>query len=206
MEIAQHWSRRCQQQPHLFDGQVLLASHYNIHNNEAHLSFFQTSFSNFLAWKEWNCPDPSVYNAFSMAALKSRDGAFLLGRMAVHTAHRGQVYFPSGTPDLSDVSNGRVDLEASVIRELYEETGLEEASLNIQGWHLVIDNQSLAFMRPIHVPQDAAHLRQTILENLLMQDQPELDDIVIIHSKTNMLGLNMPGFVRRYVEHFLSSK
>ena len=37
-----------------------------------------------------------IDNCFSMAALRSDDGAFLLGEMAHHTYSAGQIYFPAG--------------------------------------------------------------------------------------------------------------
>jgi hypothetical protein len=45
-----------------------------------------------------------------MAALRGADGAFLLGEMAPHTTNGGQIYFLAGTPDPSDVFDGKVDL------------------------------------------------------------------------------------------------
>src|SRR5204862_5074520 len=70
------------------------------------------------------CALPILRNCFPMAALRSSDGAFLLGVMGAHTATAGQIYFAAGTPDPNDIVGDTVDLEGAVMRELTEETGL----------------------------------------------------------------------------------
>ena len=87
-------------------------------------AFLQTDFASFLAWRDWGFPEAGVTNCFSMGALRTSDGAWLMGVMAPHTAGAGKIYFPAGTPDPGDIVDGRVDLAGSVIREVAEETGL----------------------------------------------------------------------------------
>ena len=55
-----------------------------------------------------------------MAALRTRDGAFLLGEMGPHTMNAGKIYFAAGTPDRRDIFGEKVDLAASVAREMTE--------------------------------------------------------------------------------------
>jgi 8-oxo-dGTP pyrophosphatase MutT (NUDIX family) len=45
--------------------------------------------------------------------------------MASHTANPGQVYFAAGSLDLTDLVDGRCDIDANMRREVREETGLD---------------------------------------------------------------------------------
>src|SRR5882762_3146621 len=65
--------------------------------------YFETDFASFLAWRDWGFADKGVFNGFGMGALRSIDGAFVMGEMAAHTANAGRIYFPAGTPDLDDL-------------------------------------------------------------------------------------------------------
>ena len=66
-------------------------------------AYLETDFASFLAWRDWGFPDRRCATASRMAALRSADGAFLLGVMGRHTATAGQIYFPAGTPDPTDI-------------------------------------------------------------------------------------------------------
>ena len=128
-EIRSHWEERSKAQPKLFNGRVLLLGRHAFEScADGGLvlrgAYFETDFAAFLAWRDFGFPDASVCNGFSMAALQGSDGVFLLGEMSSHTANAGLIYFAAGTPDRQDVFGERVDLGASVTRELEEETGI----------------------------------------------------------------------------------
>ena len=117
--IATHWARLTKAKPSLFNGRVLLLGQRDIEtgaDGALRLKgvFFETDYADFIAWSDFGHPGERVDNCFAMAALRSNDGAFLLGEMAHHTYSAGQIYFPAGTPDPDDVFDDRVDLEASV--------------------------------------------------------------------------------------------
>ena len=111
-------------------------------------AYSEVDFASFVAWRDWDFPDKSVRNCFAMAALRSADGAFLLGEMGAHTATAGQIYFAAGTPDRNDLVGDTVDLERGVMRELAEETGLTLADVVPEpGWTAVLHGQRTALMK-----------------------------------------------------------
>jgi hypothetical protein len=56
-------------------------------------SCFETDYASFIAWRNWNCSDPTVDNFFAVAALWAADGAYLIGEMGPYTAGAGRLYF-----------------------------------------------------------------------------------------------------------------
>ena len=165
-------------------------------------SYFETDFASFFAWRDWGFPDRSVLNAFPQAALKAADGAFLLGVMGNHTANAGHIYFPSGTPDPNDVDGDRVDIGASLTRELREETGLDAGDFTVDpGWTAVFDGPRIALFGIVRSAEPAALLRERILRNLGSIAEQELADIRIVRSPADY-DPHMTGYVTAYLDDF----
>jgi 8-oxo-dGTP pyrophosphatase MutT (NUDIX family) len=200
-EIAAHFARRRARTPELWNGRVLLSHHFDIAGRVLTGGCFETDFASLIAWLDWGHPDRSVTTCFSMAALRAADGGFLLGVMAAHTANAGQVYFPAGTLDPVDIVDGRLDFDASVSREVTEETGLTAADFVVQPtWHAVLTGSRNAFMKIHDSPEAAEPLRARILANLGGQAKPEFSDIRIARGPAD-LSAEMPDHVRAFLTH-----
>lgn len=201
-EIDAHFAKLRIETPELWNGRVLLLRRGEIRDGVLSGAYLETDFASFIAWRDWGFPDKAIRNCFPMAALRSSDGAFLLGVMGCHTATAGQIYFPAGTPDPSDVDGDTVDLERGVIRELIEETGLGVEDFSAEpGWSATPLGQRLALMKVVQAPDSAATLQERIRAFLASQGQPELSDIHIVRG-VNDLRPTMPP----YVATFLASR
>jgi len=188
-------------QPALFNGRVLLLHRRAIEGGVMRGAFLETDYASFAAWQRWGWPETGVVDCFAAAAVQSADGAFLLGVMGDHTFHAGHIYFPCGTPDPSDVIDGKVDFDFSARRELQEETGLDAASFTAEpGWAVVTDGALIAAIKVMRSQRDAESLRADILENLARELQPELSDIRIVRSTADFDPM-MRGFVKAFLAH-----
>jgi 8-oxo-dGTP pyrophosphatase MutT (NUDIX family) len=205
--IATHWGRLTKTKPSLFNGRVLLLSHRLIETGSdgtLKLSgvFFETDYADYVAWAAFGHPGEPVDNCFSMAALRSDDGAFLLGEMAHHTYSAGQIYFPAGTPDPSDVFDGKVDLEASARRELLEETGLLAAETNMApDWTVVITPQRIACMKLMTFPLPAVRLKARIEAFLARDPLAEFSRVHIVGDPQDIDETRVPIFVADYLRY-----
>jgi 8-oxo-dGTP pyrophosphatase MutT (NUDIX family) len=192
----------------MFDGRVMMAHRFAIDESDGGSlasAHFETSFSAFIAWRDFGYPDMGVRNVFSMSALRSADGAFLLGEMAAHTANGGMVYFPAGTPDREDVRDGQVDLAGSVSRELREETGLDMAEGKVDPvWTLVALGPRIACMRPVVFDASADEICSRVAKTLAREAQPELAGLRAVRSMAEVEALNTPDFIRAYLAYAFS--
>jgi hypothetical protein len=200
-EIDAHFAELKHARPALWNGRVLLLHQWSLADGVFRGAYLETDFASFIAWRDWDFPDPTVRNSFSMGALQAADRAFLLGVMGAHTANAGKIYFPCGTPDLSDIAGDRVDLGGSVRRELAEETGLAASALHVEpGWTTVFAGPRIAQIKVLRSDETATALRTRIMDRLMQEQQPELADIRIVRGPPDLDPM-MPDFVVAFLRH-----
>ena len=199
-DIEAHFALKCREKPQLWNGRVLLGRHPVFTGDCLRAHYFETDFASFLAWRDWGFPDSGVFNGFGMGALRSADGAFVLGEMAGDTSNAGRIYFPAGTPDLDDVTDGRLDLANNVAREIEEETGLAPTDYRpAPHWDCVVLGASVAIMRVLDVDMPGEALKARIEANLARQEHPELSRIHLVRTRADFRP-TMPLFVTAFLE------
>ncbi|MFM2422126.1 MAG: hypothetical protein RL291_656 [Pseudomonadota bacterium] len=207
-EIAAHWAELQAKNPHLWNGRVLVQHAWEIVGGVYRARYAAINFATMLAWRDKGFPGPPMRNGFAAAALRARDGAFLMGLMAETTANAGRWHFPAGTPDLQDVTaDGRVDLAASLVRELREETGLEATEVVIDPrWYAVEAGPRVAFLRIVDLPLDADAARALILSRLPSLAEQELADIVIVRTRADVDRQRSPPFFAAFLDAALEGR
>jgi len=189
--------------PWLWNGRVLLLHEQAIDGRVFRGAYLETDYASFAAWRAWGRPAAGVCDCFGAAAVVAADGAVLLGVMGAHTANAGRIYFPCGTPDPVDIVDGKVDLDASLTRELKEETGLDRRDVAaLPGWTTVMDGALVAQIRILRSPLTADALRARMLAHLAREPRPELADIRIVRGPDDFEPA-MPSFVTAFLKrHF----
>ena len=198
-DIDVHFAAKKGEKP-IWNGRILLARDPVFADGCFSAAYFEADFASFLAWRDWGFPDQAVFNGFGMGALRCSDGAFIMGEMGPHTANAGRIYFPSGTPDLDDLSDGAVDMAGSVAREVGEETGLTPADYRASAhWDCIVSGSAIAMIRLLDVGSSGEALRARIEANLARQHQPELSAIHLVRELSDLTSA-MPRFVTAFVE------
>ena len=204
-DIDRHFAEVQRRHAGVWNGRILLLQRYAAADAVLSGACFEADYASFCAWRDWKFPDTSVYNVFAAAALRSADGAFVIGEMAQSTFNAGLLTFPCGTPEPADLdAAGMLDLGANLGRELMEETGLAIAELDPEsGWTMVRDRCYLALICQVIAPLDGEALRAQIVGNLARQQTPEFVGIRLARSRHD-LDAAMPGFVSAYLRHVWS--
>jgi 8-oxo-dGTP pyrophosphatase MutT (NUDIX family) len=201
-DIDAHFAALQRERPTLWNGRILLMHEHSVAGGVFGGAFLETDYASFRAWHDWGTPAVGVSDCFGAAAIIAADGAVLLGVMAPHTANAGRIYFPAGTPDLSDVADGKIDLDFSMARELLEETGLAVAQLRAEpGWTTVVDMPLIVHIKVLRSGEGADALRARILNHLARERQPELSGIRLVRGLDDLDPM-MPAFVTGFLTHF----
>jgi 8-oxo-dGTP pyrophosphatase MutT (NUDIX family) len=200
--IMAHFEQERRRTPAIWNGHILLSR--NMRGNAATLTgdCFRTDFAGMLAWRAWDWPDRTVFNGFGQGALLTADGAFLMGVMGRNTVNRGKVFFAAGTPDESDIRDGRLDMMASIFRELTEETGFTADDVTQEGpWIVVRDAQRLAFNRVLRLSLTVDQALERFAAFHAAEDDPELAGLVAVRGPADIVPA-MPPFVPLFLRHY----
>jgi hypothetical protein len=197
--IDAHFEAVRRDKPGLWNGRVLLMHAHAVEGACLRGCFFETDFASFMAWRDFGFPGGGVTNCFALGALQGSDGAYVLGVMSAGTMNGGKIYFPGGTPDLNDVAGRKVDLEASVRREVQEETGLDPAEFDIDpGWHCILAGPMVALLKPMRARDTADELCARIRAHLAREAEPELADAYVVRGAAGIHPM-MPGFIQTFL-------
>jgi 8-oxo-dGTP pyrophosphatase MutT (NUDIX family) len=200
--IARHWARRRAERPKMFNGAVYVLRQHEIEGGTLTGAFLRTDFKTFLYWREHPAlAAGAVSDSFGAALIRSAEGHMLLARQVSGHLNAGLVYPPSGLIDDNDAIDGAIDIDASIARELQEETGLEAAALTrTPGYFIILLPRQVTIAAEYRSPLPAAALRAGILEFIRGQPDPEIDDIVIVRTRADIERHGMPGHARALVE------
>ena len=204
-EIAADWARATAENPKLFNGRVLLFDRPELRGGVLKSAARPVDFAAFHYWLFRDDRDPRLANLFAAAAPLSSDGRLILGRMGEGTLLEGSVKLACGTPDLNDVTaDGRVDLEASLLRELAEETGLDGTTARADPDFLLVDDfPFVAIVRVLRFAEPAAVLLERAAAFLAADPDPELSAVLAVATATEARALGVPPYTRVMAERLL---
>ena len=197
-EIAAHWQRRASESPALFDGHIFITAGATFTSDAFEATLLPTRFRNLLYWKDRGCPDRSVRDAFGSALIRSREGHILLGRQATGHINAGLAYLPGGFIDARDVdAHGVIDIEASIAREIEEETGLDPAAMvRASGYYVTLAGPLVSIAAEFRSELTASELVRAARDHIAGDAHAELDDVLLVRAAADLEGLAMPEFAR----------
>lgn len=199
-EIEAHWQRAQAERDKLFNGAIFVLGAGALQGTTFTGTFLRTQFKSFLYWRETGYPDASVRDGFGSAVILSSEGYALFGRQTAGNVNAGLAYPPGGFIDARDVRGTSIDIDASIARELAEETGLSSDDLSRSAGYLLTQAGpfvSIGIVWRSALP--AVALRERILAHVHRQPVPELADVVIVRRRDDIDEAGMPRYARAIV-------
>jgi 8-oxo-dGTP pyrophosphatase MutT (NUDIX family) len=207
--IEAHWQERLSETPSFFNGVVHLLTAYSV-SPDGLLSarFVRSDFKSFLYWRETGWPDMTVMDAFGSALIFSAEGHVLLGRQSAGNLNSGLLYPPGGFIDARDVGpDGLIDLEASVAREITEETGLAAPAIERHGGYLIaLAGPVLSIGVRYRSPLNDGELVETARAYIAADAESELADFAMAPRDGHGRELAMPDYARALLDYLSHAK
>ena len=200
--IDAYWQRISASNPALYDGRLVLHSDLAYRDGRLVGSCREVRFATFMYWRERRGAE-SAEHAYAHAALISNDNALVAIRMGRHTAAPDSVYFAAGSFEPMDFSGGACDMDANMVREVREETGLDIARLRRDAqMQLFSLDKATALFRRYWLDEPAERVAGRIRDFVTAEPNPEIEEPVIIRRGEALPRGIMPHMVAFARWHF----
>lgn len=177
--IEAGWRAEKAANPALFDGRVVLLSQALYSEGTLSGRFHAVRYATLLHWRRHRPPE--VGHSFAHAALVSSDGLLVAARMGPHTANAGLVYFAAGSFEPLDFTDGMIDADRNMAREVAEETGLDlGAAAPEKLLYAHASDYGIVIFRRFRFRRTAEELAHEIRAFIARQEQPEITEPVVI--------------------------
>jgi 8-oxo-dGTP pyrophosphatase MutT (NUDIX family) len=162
----------------------------------------EVRYATLLFWRH-NRATEVAEHAYAHAALISNDNALVAIRMGRHTAAPDSVYFAAGSFEPMDFSGGACDMDANMVREVREETGLDIARLRRDAqMQLFSLDKATALFRRYWLDEPAERVAGRIRDFVTAEPNPEIEEPVIIRRGEALPRGIMPHMVAFARWHF----
>ena len=131
-QINNFWIQSKNENPSLFNGELICVSEYKEANNLIEITCKRTHYSHHLydervgLSKEYSC-----HNLVVGCLLETNDNYYVIGEMERNTSVPNCLQIPGGNVDNTDIKEERVDIFNALIRECKEEVNINLQDKNI---------------------------------------------------------------------------
>jgi 8-oxo-dGTP pyrophosphatase MutT (NUDIX family) len=203
-QIRAHWGQCVKKNPALWNGKLMLSNSLKVSGDCLSAQALEIDYASYTAWRDWGYPDKTHFNIFGSALIRSCEGYLIFGRMAAHTAGAGLTYPPAGALEVADGNEeGGLDVFASALRELGEETGLDIKGARRGEDFAAWCGQMISVTRVFDFNLGAAALVDAITGFIATQDQPELSEVVVLRSMQDVDRLNTEPYAIAIASYLL---
>lgn len=206
--IADHFARRTAANPSFYDGEVFVLRDIWQEGTGIGATLSLERFSSFLYWRDGLADDGRTLDGFGAALVRSAEGHVLAVEASPTTLNAGRIYLPGGFIDARDVGTDRmIDIDASIARELTEETGLEVRALQrLPGYLVARLGRHCCLCAEFRSMLGAEDLRRQMLAGAARDEARELADVVIIRDEHDLARHAMLDHARLVIGSVLQTQ
>jgi 8-oxo-dGTP pyrophosphatase MutT (NUDIX family) len=206
--IRSHFDHRKTANASFYDGQVFVLRDIRRDGSDIEALLSLERFSSFLYWRDGNAHDDATLDGFGSALVQSAEGHVLAIKASPGTLNAGRVYLPGGFIDARDVrSDQTIDIDASIARELAEETGLDVRSLSRRPGYLVARHgRHCCFCIAYRADMGTEPLRRAMLAGAERDAEREVADVVVIRNLDDLSRRDMIDHARHLIADAIANR